>query len=197
MERRFVVYQCLIITIAIAACSRYSESANSVNSQTIGANPYSIIELSQLIGKNLSSIKITNGPYTIKDTTFEAEDETIWPGKIISDQKGVLAVLETSWIDKTKIESIIVISQDILVLDSLHIGSTLNDLIDKEDCELTSSADGLILLSPKESPNLSFLSFITNDSLILNSFQLTGRFPDSLTIGSIIIKKYPKPPYGD
>jgi len=135
---------CLLI--GLVGCNN-PQSGNTIEKEPTDQVSY-VNAFKQFLGKPFSTLDIPSNLQK-KDTTFEAEDGTTWPGLIIFQNEQVLFWVETSWIDTINIRTLTIVSPQITFRDSIHVNSKFADIKSYLCDKIPSAPDGYFYLKDK------------------------------------------------
>lgn len=140
----------------------------------------------RFLGKPFSTLDIPSNLQK-RDTTFEAEDGTTWPGLIIFQNEHVLFWVETSWVDTINIQTLTIVSPQISFRDSIHVNSKFVDIKSYLCDKIPLVPDGYFYLKDKSDDKIYYYFDIEEFPELINRQPQFDSIPDNLIIKSIVL----------
>lgn len=172
---------CTLILSSVLNCK--------LNTSTIGKG--CILTITQIekdiIGNNLSSLKQTNC-FSIRDTIIE--DEVSWPAKSYLYDNKLVFVAEANWVDKEKVNKVVIVSSLIESLNGIKVGDTVGSIRNFVSKNIPVLSDGYYALRDSFNSKVTYeLNVSDNIDLIEGRTYDLDKVPDSIKVEAIIIIK--------
>lgn len=173
-----------LLLIGLINCT----NPQKVNTRKKEANkqPSELNFLKTILGKPLETLDLPTN-FQKRDTTFEAEDGTIWPGLIILQNNQILFFVETSWVDTINVRNLTIVSPQITLRDTLHVNSKFAEIKSFLDKKIPFAPDGYFCLKDKSDGKISYYFDIEGFPEFDNRQPRFDSIPENLVIKTILL----------
>lgn len=143
-----------------------------------------------LLGKSIAQLSQLNFPpdVSLRDTIFEGEDESTWPGIFVQLNSEVLLLLETSWMDTKTIQRVTILSSKIITPDSIKVGDQFKSIKSGFKKAIPSMPDGYFALFGKHSSKILYFFDISNEVELKERRIDFDQIPEYLKVSEILLE---------
>jgi hypothetical protein len=180
-----------LLFVCLSCANNSSKSNLGSSHKTVSFfNIYNLDSLKNLINKDTNEIKKLNFPKNVylRDTTFFAEDDSIWQSFVCYHETQILFIMETSLECPNSIQRIDILNGSVVGLKPVHVGSIFKDIKPYVSQTILSYPDGYFGLRDSSDGNITYFFDIgENYDLAIGNVKFET-IPENLVISQILIE---------